>query len=122
MRLLKVLYGGTGYGRVLTKAKPTRADTIRLEDADAWQLAQLYCDVAGEEQDHLNYDKRWLARWVMSYGVIQFGERPFCHMVAERWVWRLPSPEEVAAERRQWRGRYTNDRNRRAVNLPDGRS
>ncbi len=99
MRFLKVLYDGRGYGRVLTEARPTGGSSIRLEDADAWQLAQLYCDVAGEAQKHLHYDRRWLARWVMSYGVMQFGERSFCRMAAKCWVWQRPEPKEAAAVR-----------------------
>lgn len=91
MRFLKVLYDGRGYGRALTEAAPTAGSSIRLEDADAWQLAQLYCDVAGEEQDRLHYDKRMLARWVMSYGIRQFGERPFCALAAACWVWQRPA-------------------------------
>lgn len=86
MRFLKVIYDGSGYGRVLTKARPTSGSAIRLEEADAGQLAQLYCDVAGESQDSLHYDKRVLARWVMSYGIRRFGERPFCRLAAERWL------------------------------------
>lgn len=93
MRFLKVLYDGHGYGRVLTEAEPTSGGIFRLEDADAWQLAQLFCDVAGEEQGHLTYDKRWLARWVMSYGIMRFGERPFCRECARRWVWRSTPPD-----------------------------
>ncbi len=87
-RFLKVLYRGYGYGHVMTEARPTDGSAIRLERAELDQLAQLFCDIVGEEQRHLHYDKRRLARLLASYAVQEFGERPFCREAARRWVWQ----------------------------------
>jgi hypothetical protein len=94
MMLVEVIFQGNGYGRVFTRVEPTSLnrqgdDTIRLEKAALWQLAQLFVDVRGEEQPYLPpYCEPNLARWIARFGIDRFGEREFCRAAAELWVWR----------------------------------
>jgi hypothetical protein len=95
LRSLKIIYGGHGYGHVLTTALPTANDAtsgklIRVELCEMPELAQLWCDVFdyhGQIQPWLElWERRNLARWILRYGVREYGRSEFAREAARRWL------------------------------------
>lgn len=90
MMPLEIHYQGSSYGRVITSAGPTSKDgeIIRIEAAEMAPLAQLAADVLGDAQPLLlAHHPANLAKWLVRYGVLKWGERPFLQAMARSLIW-----------------------------------
>jgi hypothetical protein len=90
VRLLKLVYEGSSYGRIWTYAMPTGAEemVIRPSHCALPQLAQLAADLLGEEQPYTRHEVGNLVRWVVRYGCSVWGEREFLRETARALIWR----------------------------------
>lgn len=96
MKPIQLFHDGCGYGTVMTAVASTMmvigTPSIRLRVLELEQLAMLAADLLGEEQPYTRHEVRNLARWVLRFGMIEFGERPFLEATARALIWR---PDET---------------------------
>ena len=89
MNLAKVIFYGTGYGKVRTYAPVSEAGFLRLEQCGLAELAQVAADLLGEEQPELaDYAVDNLRFWVLRLGARQCGVRPFLRETARALIWQ----------------------------------
>lgn len=91
MRQLELYFQGSSYGEVFTSAVATSegGDIVRIEYTDMENLAQLAADVLGDEQPLLlaHYPAN-LVKWLVRYGALKWGERPFLQAMAKALIWQ----------------------------------
>ena len=75
-----------GLGEVYTSAGTGL--TLRIDEVDLHDLAQLAADLLGESQPRLPHSPRPLSDWLLRYGAQQWGKHRFLWHVARALIWR----------------------------------